>query len=389
MNPAMTGRQRLARTLARQSVDRLPIDLGAHPSTGISAFAYFHLRRHLGLPERPIQVIDHMQMLARVDDDVAERFGLDLRALSLTPLATRAWQPRAGYEFQLPSTIDYAQRADGGWDLSIERPGGTSHAYMPSGGFFFDGDWNGPDLRSWEEQLPLLAAEAKRLAEAGHGVLLTCGLNGFFNSAADFAYACADDPDGLLAEQRASCDRQLAHLRRVIEVLGPWVQVVDINADLGAQRGPLISPAMHRRFCQPFLADLCRTIHEYSDWKVFYHCCGGILPLIPNLIAAGIDILNPVQVAAAGMDPANLAEAFGDKLLFWGGCCDTQCVLGTGTPAEVAANARLLVGQLGSKNGLILNQVHNIMGDVPPENIVAMLDAFRAAAPRSLAAAAC
>jgi uroporphyrinogen decarboxylase len=144
--------------------------------------------------------------------------------------------------------------------------------------------------------------------------------------------------------------------------------------DMGTQNGPMCSPSYIEEFSMPYYKRFCEFVHANSDIKVFLHNCGSIKPLIAMLIDAGIDVLNPVQISADNMDPDELKAEFGDRICFWGGGCDTQKVLGVGTPAEVAENVRTLVRAFRKNSGFVFNQVHNIMGNVPPENIVAMLD---------------
>jgi uroporphyrinogen decarboxylase len=124
----------------------------------------------------------------------------------------------------------------------------------------------------------------------------------------------------------------------------------------------------------PFYKKFCTYIHENSDLKVHLHCCGSIRPIIPILIDCGIDVLNPVQISAYNMDPAGLKKEFGKEITFWGGGCDTQNILGIETSENVVRNVKNLVGIFKPGYGYVFSQVHNIMGDVSPENIVAMLD---------------
>ena len=124
----------------------------------------------------------------------------------------------------------------------------------------------------------------------------------------------------------------------------------------------------------PYYKRFCDFVHANSDIKVFLHNCGSIKAVIPMLIEAGIDALNPVQISAANMDPQELKDEFGDDICFWGGGCNTQQVLGVGTLKSVADNVRYLMGIFKKNGGFVFNQVHNIMGDVPPQNIVVMLD---------------
>lgn len=365
-----TSRERVLRTFARQPVDRFPIDLGAHFSTGISAFAYARLIEHLGLPERPIRIIDPVQFLAHVDDDVLARLSCDVRCLRAPWPATRPWTPRDGRTFHIPATMAPAAHPDGSW--TVER--GGQRMRMPAGGFFFDGGWPGFDDRPWPEQAAALQAEARRLRATGAAVFLMQSVWAFFSDQPEWLMRAVDDPDAVSAENSRRCDEAIAHVGRLIDLLGDDVDIIDMNADLGAQKAPMIGPRLYERICFPHVRRVVDFIHANSDWRVFMHSCGAICPLIPYLVEAGIDALNPVQVAAAGMDPQVLKQRFGDRLVFWGGGCDTQRVLGTASPAEVRADVRRLSGILGAGGGFVFTAVHNIMGDVPPENVVAMYD---------------
>ncbi len=153
------------------------------------------------------------------------------------------------------------------------------------------------------------------------------------------------------------------------------IDCVGLNSDLGIQNAPMINPEMYAEFCLPYLKDFCSKVHEWSGMKTFMHSCGSIEPLIPHLIEAGIDILNPVQISAANMEPSVLKEKYGSKICFWGGGCDTQNVLDRADVKGVRANVKQLTDIFKPNGGFVFNQVHNIMGNVPPENIVAMLDA--------------
>ena len=161
---------------------------------------------------------------------------------------------------------------------------------------------------------------------------------------------------------------------KVIDAFGQYIQLVTMSDDMGTQNGPMCNPQYIKEFCMPYYKRFCDFVHANSDIKVFLHNCGSIKELIPLLIDAGIDVLNPVQISADNMDPQELKDEFGDQICFWGGGCNTQRVLGTGTPESVASNVRQLVRIFKKNSGFVFNQVHNIMGNVPPENIVAMLD---------------
>ncbi len=375
MEPAITSRERVRRAFAREACDRFPIDLGAHLSTGISAFAYARLRRHLGLPETPIRIVDPVQFLAVIDDDVLERFHVDVRILRAPWHGTAPWTPRPGSTFAIPSAMQPSLEQDGSW--VVERHG--QRMRMPAGGFFFDGGWPDFQERHGADLDQALVREADRLRATGAAVFLSQSIWAFFSDQPDWLMRAADDPEALASENARRCDEAIAHIGRLIDLLGDRVDIVDMNADLGAQKAPMIGPKLYRQVCLPYVKRVVDFIHANSSWKVFMHSCGAICPLIPYLAEAGIDALNPVQISANGMDPQVLKERFGGQLLFWGGGCDTQRILGTASPQEVRANVRHLTSILGADGGFIFTPVHNVMGDVPPENIVAMYDEAHAA----------
>ena len=152
--------------------------------------------------------------------------------------------------------------------------------------------------------------------------------------------------------------------------------IIQFGDDLGTQGGPQISPRMYREFFKPRHARMWQRAKELADVKVMLHCCGGIRPLIPDLIEAGLDTTNPVQISCVGMDAAGLKRDFGDRLAFWGGGCDTQWMLSHGSPEEVRRHVRQQVAILSPGGGFIFQQVHNILADVPVENVIAMFESF-------------
>lgn len=366
----MTSRERVIRTLRRQKVDRMPIDLGMHYSTGISAFAYWNLREHLGLSTDNIVIPDMIQFLARVDEDVMQRFHVDCILLHPGWQQTHRWRPRGAagrYDFVIPKTAQPQLQPDGSWLL--QRNGAS--LCMPAGGFFFDGGWPG---FSDDTTLDRTAREAERIYKETPYATFWMGFGAYFSQDPDWLCRMIEEPEKILEENEAQCQRDIEYAGLAIETMGKYVQGFCLNSDLGAQNGPICSLAHYQQFSAPFVKRLCDFIHRNSDCKTFLHCCGSIKPLIPTLIDSGIDALNPVQISASNMDPRQLKSELGNKIVFWGGGCNTQAVLGRKTPQEVAQHVRELVSIFKPGGGFVFNQVHNIMGDVPPENIVAMLD---------------
>ena len=372
----LTSRERMIRTLNHEPVDRVPFDLGSHLSTGISAFAYWNLREYLGLSVDNIWIPDCVQFLAYVDEDILQRFHLDCILLEPRWEKTVKWQPRGKYQFHIPAAMKPSQNGYGNWIVRL----GTEEMQMPGGGHFFDGDW----LQYWgtgdeDADLDLYAREAERIYKEtpyatnfvgyGHGE----GFSAFFGDI-NRLVQMLEDPATVMQENEIRCEEYIHRAGKIIDRMGEYIQLITITDDMGMQRGPMCKPLIVEQCVAPFIKKLCDFIHSNSDIKVFMHNCGSIKPLIPILIDCGVDVLNPVQISAADMDPQELKDKFGDEIIFWGGGCDTQNILGTATPRMVADHVRELIRIFKPGGGFVFNQVHNIMGDVPPENIVAMLD---------------
>jgi uroporphyrinogen decarboxylase len=169
----------------------------------------------------------------------------------------------------------------------------------------------------------------------------------------------------------------LANLEKYLAAVGDCIDVINFGDDLGMQTGPQMSPTMYREFFKPRHSVLWHRAKQLANVKVMLHSCGGIRELIPDLIEAGLDAINPVQISCRGMDAKGLKADFGKDLVFWGGGCDTQTVLPRGTPEEVRQHVKQQVEILRPGGGFVFQQVHNVMANVPPENIVAMFEAIR------------
>ena len=162
--------------------------------------------------------------------------------------------------------------------------------------------------------------------------------------------------------------------RLFLDEVGDLVDVIMIGDDLAGQNGPLFSPDVYRRIVKPRHRRLVQYIRSRTKAKIWYHTCGACTDLIPEIIDNGADILNPVQVSAKNMDPSALKQRFGENLVFWGGGVNAQQVLPRGTPQEVAENVRQNLKAFMPGGGYVFNNVHNIQGEVPAENILALYD---------------
>ncbi len=367
----MTSRERVNRTIRREPTDRMPIDLGVHFSTGISAFAYTRLRESLGLPLDQIELVDPVQCLARVETDVLERFHCDCMLLRPRFSGRNRWQPRAPYSFVIPDEMHPVQDERGQWIVTSDK----RRMRMPKGGYFFDGDWiSFYDGQAESPQFKSTVQEAERIHKETGYYTIYMEFPAFFNGSVDGLCDMLTDPELVHERNEAQLAWSLSHVQAVIENMGEWIGGITVNSDLGMQGGPLCNPAVYEELSAPYLKRFCDFVHANSDYHIFMHSCGSIRPMIPTLIDCGIDILNPVQISAADMDPQTLKDQYGDKLTFWGGGCNTQAVLNMGTPEEVVENVRMLTRIFKPGGGFVFNQVHNIMGDIPVQNIIAMLD---------------
>jgi uroporphyrinogen decarboxylase len=405
----MNSRERVLASLNHQEPDRVPIDLSGHRSSGIAAIAYARLRNYLGLPKRPIRVYDPIQQLAIVDQDVQDLFGVDTielgRAFALEERHWANWNLPNGTPCLIPVWV-LPEREGARW--VIRSKNGRIIAQMPEGTLYLeqtyypfsdcdpdhnrieaafdDSMWSaittppGP-LVSGPQGTEILREGARRLREHTNqaiiglfgGNLLENGQMLYRND--NFLMLLAGDPARAHNFLEKLVEIHLKNLEKFLGAVGPYIDVVLFGDDLGMQKGPQISPRMYREFFKPRHQLLWKRAKELAEVKVMLHCCGGVRELLPDLIEAGLDAINPVQITCRGMETRGLKKDFGKDLVFWGGGCDTRDILPHASPPEVHAHVRRQVEILREGGGFVFQQVHNIMADVPPENIVAMIEA--------------
>jgi uroporphyrinogen decarboxylase len=374
----MNSRERVLLALDHKEADRVPIDLGASIVTSITKAAYVPLRQYLGLPVEQVHIYDEVQQLPYLSEDLLERFSVDTRMVQLPPTHI------AGVEI-----LD-----DGDYLAMYDRWG--SKMRMPKqGGLYYD--WvefpikelssAGLDAYRWPEPDPpevvaSLREQARRLYEETDYALVGSAVigGGIFEQPCrtvgleDFMMAMVlDRPfaerlmDGITDIYIESVDRYLAQVSEYIQVFTFW-------DDVCSQDGWMISPDLYVSLVKPRQRRLFEAIKQRTKAKLFYHGCGAVYDLVPHLIQIGVDILNPVQVSARGMDSKRLKAAYGRDLTFWGGGVDTQRVLPFGTPEQVRDEVKRRIDDLAPGGGFVFNTVHNIQAFVRPENIVAAFE---------------
>jgi len=407
----MNARQRLQAAFRHEEPDRVPIDLGSSTSSGISALAHDALRRQLGVCEGRTRVYEVVQQVALPEEEILDRFGVDVisigRAYDTEDAAWSDFVLPGGVPVQFPSWF----RPEPGKDGSlIARAGdGTAIGAMPSGATFFDqtlfpyvdgypedygrlgeaqalvtwgafpaSPWTHADEPDfWEglraRTLALRLSTGRALVAAGPGKLFEWGL--FLRRMDNFLMDIAQAP----AEVERFCDalleRQLPVLEKLGQAVGDLVDVIRLGDDLGMDSGPLLSPRAYRRIFKPRHKLICDTIKKYTDAPICLHSCGSIYALLPDLIEAGFQAFNPVQITSRNMEPWRLKQDFGKDTVFWGSGCDTRHILNHASPAEVKDHVQANLEVMAPGGGFVFSAVHNILPDVPPENIIAMFEA--------------
>jgi len=411
----MTRRERVLCAISHKEPDKVPVDLGGMRSTGISAIAYSRLKNHLGLSRGHTYVYDVVQQLAQPEQEILDFADSDVVDLGRAFLTEEAdWKDFMlpdGSPAKIPSYARFQQH-DGGWQaLSSE---GKVIGVMPRGAHYLtqtvfplqawersslsildrlsklmeETTWSAFPTAPWHkplspEHMQEIRDRAKMLYETTDyaimvgfgGNLLEWGeyLCGFERFMSDLL----SDPIKVHALLDKLLEMHLDNLGDMLPAVSGYVQIIQLGDDLGGQHGPLISPQQYREFFKPRHKVIVEEIKKKSDLHVFLHSCGSIADLFPDIIEIGVEIINPVQTSAEGMDPVRLKREFGKDLTFWGGGCDTQRLLPFGSQAEIREHVRQRLEIFSPGGGYVFTQVHNIMPNVPPQNVVAMYDAVK------------
>jgi uroporphyrinogen decarboxylase len=378
----MNSRARALTTFDHREPDRVPFDMGSVQVTGIQISAYQKLRRALGLPEVANDLSDTIQQLATIDDDLAERLGIDFRGLY--PLNSHNW----GIE-----EVDAGEN----WAFTDEW-GITHHMLKESALYYSIFEVPLPKIDFTEEEIKQfpwpdmgarwrvegLRAQAERFRVDGYAVVLKDAFAGIFEFAQRIIgmdkllmlMALDEVRAGLLFDKML--ELKLDYWHTALEEVGDLVDVVTYADDYGTQKSQLISPAMFRKQLKPLVRQIFALQKELAPHaKRFFHSDGNVRPLIPDFIEIGVQILNPLQTTAKNMDPVTIKQEYGQDLVFWGAGVDTQGILPRGTPQQVKDDVRRNIEILAPGGGYVFNTVHNIQADVPPENIIAMWEALQ------------
>lgn len=404
----MTSRERILAAVNHKQPDRVALDLGATPSSGISAIAYNNLKKHLGLSSGHTKIFDVVQQVAYPEQEIIDRFGVDVidigRAFNEKDEDWYDVELADGSIGQYPSWFQPQKQPNG--DYLVYDKENTLIAKMPKGATFFDQtyfpylDDYPEDYKDLDHQMGKVLWSAlvhspwdhagdenfyqtlreKTLAlreQTDKALMITCGCNlfewgTFLRRIDNFLIDIYTDPENVQELVEQLMERHLATLEKVCESVGDIVDILRFGDDLGMDTGMFMSQEKYQTIFKPYHTQLNAYVHKHSKMKTLLHSCGSVYPIIGDLIDAGYDILNPVQTTARQMDPVTLKREFGKDITFWGGGCNTRTVLNRATPKEVYEYTRRMIDIFAPDGGFVFNQEHNIMPDVPPENIVAM-----------------
>ena len=395
----LTRRERVRRSLKHQEPDRVPIDLGAVDATGINGIAYQRFKNLLGITGGR-NIIHHPILdIVKVEDPVLEWVRADCKPVLFEPRAYRPGVLSDGTPCEYAASWNPRRQPDGSEVVVIDAAG-TTLARAPGAQYFFftrapleEAEsvaeieqqaqvFEGYDAWSfWDGDWGEMAKEAKALYEttdylvfgnfSGHIFAGGEILRGFETFLMDLVLrpAIAQCVMEMLTEH------QIRRFDRYMQAVGPYIQVINISDDLGAQNGPLISPELYQRMVKPYHARLFQHIKSKFPGHLFMHSDGSVAKLIPDLIDIGVEILNPVQYTAGGMDLKDLKSRFGKDLTLWGAGCDTQHVLPFGTPAQIKDEVRRNIELLAPGGGFVFSTVQIIQPETPAENLAAMYEA--------------
>jgi len=408
----MNSRERLLASINHKEPDRVPVDLGSTPSSGISAIAYNRLKQMLKINTGHTRVYDVVQQLAQPEDEILDRFKIDMidlgRIFNTENIDWHDIKLPDGSTAQYPVWFNPVKQLDGSFIAYLKD--GSPAGKMPMGATFFDQmifpyidgypenykslpadiskvHWAALAHSPWDHAADpgfwvQLREEALRLRKTSNrAIVLVIGCNlfewgTFLRRIDNFLMDIYTEQDKVEAFLDAMMEIHMANLEKACAAVGDLVDVIRFGDDLGMDSGGFIPPAVYRKLFKPRHRMLCEYVKRHGSMHTFLHSCGSIYELLPDLIEAGFEIFNPVQTSSRNMDPVKIKKEFGQDIVIWGAGADTRSILNRGTIEQVKNDVKRRLEILAPGGGFVFNTIHNIMPDVPPENIVAMFEAI-------------
>jgi uroporphyrinogen decarboxylase len=373
----MNSRERVYKVIRFEEPDRVPVDLGGTSgASGIHVIAYRNLKKHLGLPHKVIRSNDAMQQLAMIEPEIMDRLHVDVMQIS-TALVAENWYDYPLFQdlsVSFPLKLNIKRESDG-WLLK-DNDGNLYR--KPDSSLYFDSTdgchWYSTDLPLTDENLSALQKKVKDIYESTEYALAGKFGGSFFETNPEFLMDLMTEQDKVNELLSKRCDQLIEKIKRVNQAFGRYMFCIVFADDFGAQNAPLLSPDIFREMIVPHYKRFSAWLHANTELKLYLHSCGAIMPLLDDIVGMGIDILNPVQTSAAMMDPKVLKAKYGRKIVFNGGGCDTQSVLGFKSKDELEEHVRERLRVFSPGGGFIFNQVHAIQANVSPESILTLFD---------------
>jgi len=407
----MKSRERVKMSINHKQVDRVPIDLGSMRSTGIATIAYNNLRKKLGITKGLAKMYDFIQQLAYPEKEIRDLFHVDVidagQAFLNNDSEWRKWILNDGSKCLIPKYLNVEIDKEG--TVLLKNNDNVILGKKPKSSLYVDQSyWVYKDLpkipntfddkdlvkQLWAIPSPpwylnifndsdykLFINNIKKLHdETDYAIMLSVGCNlfetgNFLRGMENFLSDIYLDKNGTKRLIDKLVEGNMKFLDRVLRGVGEYVDLLQFGDDLGLQNGPFMSPDVFKEIFMPRYKKMWDFVHNNTDCKIFLHSCGSVFELLPHLIDAGVDVLNPVQTTAVNMEPEKLKKEFGKYITFWGGGCNTRDVLPNKTPTEVKEDVKRRIEIFSKGGGFVFNQTHNILADVKPENVIAMLEA--------------
>jgi hypothetical protein len=414
----MTSKERFDLTVNHRQPDRMVVDFGSTSVTGIHVLAVENLRNFYGLEKKPVRVSEPYQMLGEVDQELSEIIGIDVAGAKGRNNSFGFYNHEPLKEFITPwgqkvlVPEGFNTSSDERGDVLMHPQGDTSIApsgRMPKTGYFFDaiirqqpfneenpnpednleeyGLVSETDLEYWKKTAQKARATGKAVVAGLGGTALgdIAHIPGIklknpkgIRDISEWYMSILMRPDYIKKVFECQTEIALENFNRLHGVIGDNIDAVYIcGTDFGTQDSTFCSPEQFDDLWLPYYRKINDWVHSNTSWKTFKHSCGAVEPFMSRFIAAGFDIINPVQINAKGMDPVYLKKTYGKELVFWGGGIDTQITLPYSTPGKIREEVLRLCEIFAKDGGFVFNTVHNIQANVPVENITAMIDAVR------------
>lgn len=374
----MTSRERVLLALNHKEPDRVPLDIGGMAQSGLHNKAYAALRRHYVLKEKEPELINIITQAAKIDEEMADIMGTDCRVAygkwanpSLNRPAEqngcRVFESEFAVGFRMPFGglyYDVATHPLNDFEDSIQ----TYRFPDPDERWRYEGLKTEIQTARNKSKLIVLMGMCPGIYEVGSW------LRGF----EDYLMDMLAEPENIHYLTDMLSEMKARYWERALAEIGEFVDVINEADDMASQRGLMFSPQTYRDLLKPYHTRIFSRIKKAAPHvKCMLHSCGAVRELIPDLIEAGVEVLNPVQYSAQGMDLRQLKSDFGKDLVFWGGGIDTQSVLQNGTIADIREEVKRNIDIMAPGGGFVFSPVHIIQPGVSPENIAAMLDAVK------------